>query len=56
MDFTFSSYVQQFDEDDSTKKRVERILIPNYKWPLNPEEPFITIEKYVSKLEKYLEK
>ena len=56
VDFIFSSYVQQFDEDDSTKKRVERILIPNYKWPLNPKEPFITIEKYIAKLEKYLEK
>ena len=54
IDFTFTSIVEQTDEDDSTKKEVKRRLIPNYRWPLNPEEPFITIEKYVSKLKEIL--
>ena len=54
VEFSFSSYVQQFDEDDSTKKRVERILIPHYRWPVNQTEPFITIEKYITKLEQIL--
>jgi len=54
IDFTFTSIVEQTDEDDSTKKEVIRRLIPNYRWPLNPEEPFITIEKYVSKLKEIL--
>ena len=55
IDFTFSSEVVQYDEDDSTKKRVERRLIPNYRWPLNPDEPFIVIEEYVTKLKKMFE-
>ena len=55
IDFTFSSEVVQYDEDDSTKKRVERRLIPNYRWPLNPDEPFIVIEEYVAKLKKMFE-
>ena len=55
VDFTFSSEVVQYDEDDSTKKRVERRLIPNYRWPLNPDEPFIVIEEYVTKLKKMFE-
>ena len=52
--FDFISEVVQQDEDDSKKKKVIRRLIPNYRWPLNPDEPFITIEKYVSKLKKIL--
>jgi len=52
--FDFTSEVVQQDEDDSKKKKVIRRLIPNYRWPLNPDEPFITIEKYVSKLKKIL--
>ena len=54
VDFTFTSEVVQQDEDDSKKKKVIRRLIPNYRWPLNPDEPFITIEKYVSKLKEIL--
>ena len=52
--FDFSSEVVQQDEDDSKKKKVIRRLIPNYRWPLNPDEPFITIEKYVAKLKELL--
>ena len=52
--FEFNSEVVQQDEDDSKKKKVIRRLIPNYRWPLNPDEPFITIEKYISKLKELL--
>ena len=52
--FDFNSEVVQQDEDDSKKKKVIRKLIPNYRWPLNPAEPFITIEKYVAKLKELL--
>ena len=52
--FDFSSEVVQQDEDDSKKKKVIRRLIPNYRWPLNRDEPFITIEKYVAKLKEFL--
>ena len=52
--FDFNSEVVQQDEDDSKKKKVIRRLIPNYRWPLNPDEPFITIEKYISKLKELL--
>ena len=52
--FEFNSEVVQQDEDDSKKKKVIRRLIPNYRWPLNPDEPFITIEKYVAKLKELL--
>jgi hypothetical protein len=52
--FDFISEVAQIDEDDSKKKKVIRRLIPKYKWPLNPDEPFITIEEYVSKLKELL--
>ncbi len=54
LEFSFTSVVEQSDEDDSTKKNVERKIIPTYRWPLNPPEPFITIEEYVSKLKKIL--
>jgi len=52
--FEFNSEVVQHNEDDSTKKMVERRLIPNYKWPMNPDEPFITIEEYIAELKKIL--
>ena len=52
--FSFSSEVVQHDEDDSKKKRVERRLVPNYKWLIDEDEPFIVIEKYISKLKKIL--
>ena len=54
LEFSFTSVVEQSDEDDSTKKNVERKIIPTYRWPINPNEPFITIEEYVSKLKKIL--
>ena len=54
VDFTFTSEVVQQDEDDSTKKKVRRRLIPDYRWIINPEEPFITIEKYIAELKKIL--
>ena len=54
VDFTFSSEVVQYDEDDSTKKRVERRLIPSFRWPIRENDPIIGIEEYVSKLRKIL--
>ena len=54
VDFTFSSEVVQYDEDDSTKKRVERRLIPSFRWPIRDNDPIIGIEEYVSKLRKIL--
>jgi len=54
VDFTFTSEVVQHDEDNSERKRVERRLIPQYRWPVNQDEPFITIEKYISKLKEIL--
>ncbi|SVE16980.1 uncharacterized protein METZ01_LOCUS469834, partial [marine metagenome] len=54
VDFTFTSEVVQQDEDDSTKKRVERRLIPYYRWLINDNNPIIGIEEYVSKLRKIL--
>ena len=53
VDFTFSSEVAQHDEDDSKKKSVTRNLIPiDFKWPNNPNENYIIIEEYISKLKK----
>ena len=54
LSFEFTSEVVQHNEDDSTKKMVERRLIPRYRWLINPDEPFITIENYVAKLKEIL--
>ena len=54
VDFTFTSEVVQQDEDDSKKKKVIRRVIPNYRWLIDEDEPFITIEKYVAKLKELL--
>ena len=52
--FDFSSEVVQQDEDDSKKKKVIRRLIPTYKWLIDKDVPFITIEKYIAKLKNIL--
>jgi hypothetical protein len=54
VDFTLSSEVVQYDEDDSTKKRVERRVIPSFRWPIRDNDLIIGIEEYVSKLKKIL--
>ena len=54
VDFTFTSEVVQQDEDDSKKKKIIRRLIPDCRWLIDEDEPFITIEKYVSKLKEIL--
>ena len=56
VDFSFTSEVVQFDEDDSKRKRVERKIIPTYRWPMDPEESYVIIEEYISKLHTVIEK
>ena len=51
VDFTFVSEVIQYDEDNSKKKKVERRLLPYYRWPKHPHESFFVIEEYIFKLE-----
>ena len=53
IDFTFSSEVVQYDEDDSKKKRVERKLKVFYRWMKGPpDDPLKNVEVYVAKMDK----
>jgi len=56
IDFSFTSEVVQYGEDDSKKKGVERKIIPTYKWPINSEESYVIIEEYISKLHGAVDK
>ena len=50
--FTFGTYVQQYDEDDSRKKRVERRLLPDFQYLIQQDCDLHVIKEYVTNLKK----